>query len=76
MDAAAYAGAALVVVVGHGERPVASVGSAATVLEAPDDALGPFAVAVAGYALALEAGTDPALALRSAVEAAGWEPVA
>ena len=52
------------------------IGPAATVLEAPDDAQGPFAVAVAGYALALEAGTDPALALRGAVEAAGWEPVA
>lgn len=76
VDAAAYAGAALVIVVAHGERPIAVVDSAATVLEAPDEAQGPFAVAVAGYALALEAGTDPALALRSAVEAAGWEPVA
>lgn len=75
-DAAAYAGASLVVVVGHGERPMATIGSAATVLEAPDDALGPFAVAVAGYALAIEAGTDPAIALQGAVEAAGWEPVA
>ena len=55
---------------------MATVGRAATVLEAPDDAHGPFAVAVAGYALALEAGTDPELALRGAVEAAGWEPVA
>ncbi len=76
VDAAAYAGATLVVVVGHGQRPMATIGPAATVLEAPDDARGPFAVAVAGYALALEAGTDPALALRGAIEAAGWEPVA
>jgi sugar/nucleoside kinase (ribokinase family) len=76
VDAAAYAGATLVVVVGHGEPPMTSIGPAATVLEAPDDAQGPFAVAVAGYALALEAGTDPAVALRGAVEAAGWEPVA
>ncbi|HVQ22713.1 MAG TPA: PfkB family carbohydrate kinase [Candidatus Saccharimonadia bacterium] len=75
-EAAAYAGAALVVVIAHGDSPLAGIGSAATVLEAPDDAQGPFAVAVAGYALALEAGTDPALALRGAVEAAGWEPVA
>ena len=49
---------------------------AATILEAPDDAESPFAAAVARYAAALEAGTDPARALRSAVEAAGWEPVA
>jgi sugar/nucleoside kinase (ribokinase family) len=76
VDAAAYAGATLVIVVGHGERPMTTIGPAATVLEAPDDAQGPFAVAVAGYALALEAGTDPAVALRGAVEAAGWEPVA
>jgi hypothetical protein len=76
VDAAAYAGAALVVVVGPGERPMATIGSEATVLEAPNEARGPFAAAVAGFAIAVEAGAEPATALRAAVEAAGWEPVA
>jgi hypothetical protein len=75
-DAVAYSGAAVIVLVAHGATPAPGFGPSATVLEAPDDAEGPFAIAVARYAAALETGTDPLLALRSAVEAAGWEPVA
>jgi hypothetical protein len=74
-DAAAYAGAAIVVLVARGQDPPAGFGPAATILEAPEDAEPPFALAVARYAAALEAGRDPELALRAAVEAAGWEPV-
>ena len=75
-EAAAYAGAAAIVLVRHGDAPAHGFGPSATVLEAPEDADGPFAVAVARYAVALDAGGDPELALRQAVEAAGWEPVA
>jgi len=75
-EAAAYSGAALVVIVEGGARPAFGFPPSATVFEAPDDAEGPFAVAVARYAAALDAGADPELALRRAVEAAGWEPVA
>ena len=75
-DAVAYSGAATIVIVERGTHPPSAFGPSATILEAPEDAEGPFAVAVARYAAALETGTDPALALRAAVEAAGWEPVA
>ena len=75
-EAAAYAGAAVVVLVTRGALPPSGFGASATVLEAPEDAQAPFAIAVARYAAALGAGTDPELALRQAVEAAGWEPVA
>ncbi len=74
-DAAAYAGAAIVILVARGDDPPVGFGPAATILEAPEDAEPPFALAVARYAAALEAGSDPQLALRAAVEAAGWEPV-
>ena len=75
-EAAAYSGAAAIVLVTRGDPPAHGFGPSATILEAPEDAEGPFAVAVARYAVALDAGGDPELALRQAVEAAGWEPVA
>jgi hypothetical protein len=75
-DAAAYAGAAVIVLVQRGDPPARAFDRSATILEAPDDAEGPFAVAVARYAVALDAGSDPEIALREAVGAAGWEPVA
>jgi hypothetical protein len=76
LEAVAYSGAAVIIIVARGVGPAPGFGPSATVFEAPEDAEGPFAVAVARYAAALETGTDPADALRAAVEAAGWEPVA
>jgi hypothetical protein len=75
-EAATYAAASVIVLLRRDAPASVEAWPAATILEAPDDAEGPFAAAVARYAAALEAGTDPAGALRSAVEAAGWEPVA
>lgn len=75
-DAAAYASAAVIAVVQRGDPPPRAFDRSATILEAPEDAEGPFAVAVARYAVALDAGGDPESALREAVGAAGWEPIA
>lgn len=72
-EAAAFAGAALVAVTWATRG--ADLGlPTATVLEAPpSDPDGAFAAVVAGYAVALDRGTDPATAFRSAVAAGGWE---
>ena len=75
-EAAAYAGAAMIILLGQPDAAAVDAWPGATILEAPGDAEGPFASAVARYAAALEAGADPAVAMRGAVEAAGWEPVA
>jgi len=75
-EAASYSGASVIVLLGGTDRGSVGAWPSATVIEAPDDAEGPFAAAVARYAVALETGADPAEALRGAVAAAGWEPVA
>ena len=75
-DAAAYSGAPIVIVQPPDSTTPTLAGSEVTVLEAPDDAQGPFAETVARYAVALEAGEPAAEALRQATEASGWEPVA
>jgi hypothetical protein len=74
-EAAAYSGAMVIVVLPAGGR-AQEAPAGATVLEAPDDAEGPFAAAIGSYAVALESGRDPSVALREAVGRAGWEPVA
>ncbi len=72
-EAAAFAGAALVAVT-WANRGADPVFSTATVLAAPaSDPDGAFAAVVAGYAVALDRGSDPSTAFRSAVAAGGWE---
>jgi ribokinase len=83
-EAAAYAGARLIVLLpaGAGVLPAASAATApampaeATVLEAPLDDDGSFARVVGAFAAALEAGTEPASAFTAAVASSGWEPAA
>jgi hypothetical protein len=74
LDAAGYTGATIVVVVSSGGRIGPALADAATVLEAPEDALGPFAELVGRYAAGLDAGTAPAEAFAAATRSAGWEP--
>ena len=64
VEAAGFAGARLVLLVGRGaRRPRATSPPDATVLEAPaDDDDGAFATLVGAYAAALDAGADPAQA--------------
>jgi ribokinase len=74
-EAAAYAGAALVVLVAAGTA-VIDIPSEATVIGVPDDDPdGVFAGTVGAFAAALDAGDPPALALRTAAAEVGWEPV-
>lgn len=74
-EAAAYAGAALVVLVAAGIA-VIDIPSEATVIGVPDDDPdGVFAGTVGAFAAALDAGDPPALALRTAAAEVGWEPV-
>jgi hypothetical protein len=73
-EAAAYAGASLVQLVGDDVVPSPAPGGA-IVLGAPAaDPDGVFARTVGEFAAALDAGADPASALASAVAALGWEP--
>jgi hypothetical protein len=72
-EAAAFAGATLVVVAQPGVV-VAPAYAAATLLEAPvDDRDGAFAGLVGRYAAALDRGIAPAEAFRAATSAGGWE---
>jgi hypothetical protein len=72
-DAAAFAGATLVVVLQPGAAVPAAY-AAATLLEAPvDDQDGVFAGLVGRYAAALDRGIAPAEAFRTATNAGGWE---
>jgi hypothetical protein len=77
-EAAAYAGAQLVVVTRPGSAaPVIDSSVASTLLEAPpDDPDGQFAALVGRYAAALDTGVSPEAAFRAALGASGWEPVA
>jgi hypothetical protein len=72
-DAAAFAGATLVVVAPPGV-PVPEAYALATVLEAPtEDPEGAFARLVGGYAAALDRGMEPGEAFRAAAEGGGWQ---
>ena len=72
-DAAAFAGAHLVVLVREGSDPP-DISADATVLAAPrSDPDGAFAASVGAYAAGLDAGRAPDEAFRAAL-AAGWEP--
>lgn len=74
VEAAAFAGAAIVAIVPAGGRTGAAFAATATVLEAPEDAAAPFAELVGRYATALAAGTAPAEAFAGATRGAGWDP--
>ena len=75
-EAAAFAGAHLVLLVPPGREAPASLPAEATVLAAPDDAdEGAFAMLVGEYAAALDAGISPAAAFAAATGDAGWEPL-
>jgi sugar/nucleoside kinase (ribokinase family) len=73
-DAAAFAGAHLVVLVPSVGHDPASLPATATVLAAPagpDD--GAFAAVVGAYAAELDRGADPGAAFAAAMQGAGWE---
>ena len=71
-DAAAYAGATLIALVGSADEGRAAP-AAAIVLEAPaSDPDGVFARTIGELAAAIDGGTDPATALGSVVAARGW----
>jgi pfkB family carbohydrate kinase len=72
-EAAAYAGAVLVVLAPGGSQPETAP-DGAIVLEAPvSDPDGVFARTVGALAAALDAGVDPARALEAATAAEGWQ---
>jgi hypothetical protein len=73
-DAAAYHGAALVVVSAvDGGEPISALPEGATVLEMPDEDDGAFPRLVGLYAAKLDAGATAADAWHEAVEESGWE---
>jgi hypothetical protein len=72
-DAAAFAGAQLVVLVGEASDPPEAIPPAATVLAAPDaDPGGAFARLIGTYAASLDAGRAPDAAFAAAL-GDGWE---
>jgi hypothetical protein len=74
VEAAAFAGAQLVVIVPPGRPAPTVIPAGATVLAAPDEADdGEFATLVGEYAAALDRGMGPAEAFAVATGAAGWE---
>jgi hypothetical protein len=74
-DAAAYQGAALIVVVAPEAAAPGDVPADATVLEMPAEDDGAFAQLVGRYAAALDSGVAAAAAWQAAVSAVGWESV-
>jgi hypothetical protein len=76
LEAAAYHGAALVVLVPAGAAAPSELPETATVLELPDEDEGAFARLVGTYAAALAGGEAPPDAWRGAVTQTGWEPAA
>jgi hypothetical protein len=72
--AAEFQQAALVGVIGPGERLPAQYPATATLLEMPADDDGAFSALVGRYAAGLDRGLAPADAWRQALEAGGWEP--
>lgn len=75
-DAAAYHGAALIVLATQGQPPDGDLPEAATVLEVPVDDGGAFAELVGRYAASLDSGRLPADAWADAVSEGGWEQAA
>jgi pfkB family carbohydrate kinase len=74
-EAAAYAGARLIVVSARGDVPVSGL-ETATVLEAPErDPDGAFAGLVGRFAVALDRGEPADAAFRAALGDGGWETV-
>ena len=72
-EAAAFAGAALVIVAPPGQGMVSGLGSA-IVLEAPiGDPVGSFAALVGRFAAALDRGVEASQAFRDATAEGGWE---
>jgi len=73
-DAASWAGARLVVVVGQGQPVPEGLPADVIVLEAPDaDADGAFASVVGAFVATLDDGEDPGDAFRSSIRADGWQ---
>ena len=72
VEAAAFAGAQLVVVVASSDAVPGGLPVGATVLQAPDDAGEAFGRLLGRYAAALDGGADPAAAFTDAT-ADGWE---
>lgn len=75
-DAAAYHGAALVLLTAAGQAPDEDLAEAALVLEVPSDDGGAFSELVGRYAASLDSGRLPADAWADAVSEGGWEPAA
>jgi ribokinase len=72
-DAAAFAGAALVVIA-RGGQATTGAPAGAIVLEAPeDDPAGAFAALVGRFAASLDRGVDAAEAFRTSIVEGGWE---
>jgi hypothetical protein len=74
VDGAAFAGAHLVALVPEGATPPDHLPDGTTVLAAPADDEGAFAALVGAYAAAVDAGTEPAEAFRSAASRVGAAP--
>jgi hypothetical protein len=72
-DAAAYQGAALVVVAQPDTAPARDFPASATILEMPDEDEGAFPELVGRYAAALDRGEEPSAAWKAALAAGGWE---
>jgi hypothetical protein len=72
IEAAAFAGAHLVVAVAASEPVPGGLPPDATVLQAPDDAGDAFGRMLGRYAAALDGGADPAAAFANATDG-GWE---
>lgn len=74
--AAEFQQAALVGIIGPGERAAAQYPAAATLLEMPADDDGAFPALVGRYAAGLDRGLAAADAWQKALQAGGWEPSA
>ncbi len=74
--AAEFQQAALVGIIGPGERVPAQYPATATLLEVPADDDGAFSALVGRYAAGLDRELAPADAWQRALEAGGWEPSA
>jgi hypothetical protein len=73
LEAATFHGAAVVAVVPAGAPVSARLGNIATVLEAPREGDGPFALVLGRFAAELDHGAAPGAAFEAATRAIGWE---
>jgi sugar/nucleoside kinase (ribokinase family) len=76
IEAAGWSGAHLVVLQPDGSPPAVTPDAATVLLRPADDPDGVFASMVAGYAVGLDRGQEPAAAFASAQSAGGWAAVA